>query len=151
MAYHNLTSSDQIRSVLTVSQADLPDETLDAYGLEDDLAVDLDNWATDWSSIVDVTQARLLRLYAKYFCAGTVAATAPVFVLTKMSDGDNEGQRSGNEGFLWLSKALLAKAAGYRSQLLEVLGTAQAVSSVPLLSRVPPARDVITQARSSAS
>lgn len=144
----DLTTFDQIRGVLTVSNADLPDSVLASYGLEDDLGADLDAWATGWSSVADAGQSRLLRLYAKYFCAGTVAKTAQVFVLTKASDGSNEGQRSDADGFLWLSKTLLEKAAGFRDQYLAAVGAVSSSERVSMVGRVIPSRDPITQARS---
>ncbi|CAD5377356.1 hypothetical protein OF001_U20283 [Pseudomonas sp. OF001] len=148
MTVLNLTTFDQIRGVLTVSPADLPDSVLASYGLEDDLGADLDAWAAGWSSVVDAGQSRLLRLYAKYFCAGSVARTAQVFVLTKASDGSNEGQRSDADGFLWLSETLLAKAAGFKDQFLEAAGAAASSQRMTFASRVTPARDPITEARS---
>jgi hypothetical protein len=162
MPLFSLTTFDQIRGVLTVSQADLHDETLASYGLDDDLAVELDGWAGDWQAMItagqaepaaveDVKRYRLLRLFAKYFCAAAVAATAPVFVLTKSTDGSNEGQRSDQEGFLWLQKSMLAKAAGFREQLLEVLGSQQSAAVMTVISRVTPARDPVTEARSDVS
>lgn len=148
MTVLDLTTFDQIRGVLTVSPADLPDSVLASYGLEDDLGADLDAWAAGWSSVVDAGQSRLLRLYAKYFCAGSVARTAQVFVLTKASDGSNEGQRSDADGFLWLSETLLAKAAGFKDQFLEAAGAAASSQRMTFASRVTPARDPITEARS---
>ena len=138
----------QIRGVLTISESDLSDEALQAYGLTDDLGENLDGWLTGWESITDAQQARLLRLYAKYFCAATVAATAPVFVLTKQTDGSNEGQRSGNEGFRWLAGELRAKAESYRSKLLELVGQSVRAESIMFVSRVVPSRDPVTEARS---
>ena len=168
MSYHGLTTNSQIRSVLTVSEADLPDEMLSAYGIEDDLAVDLDGWVPIWETIVTegtpleavegepappatdaekVKQLRLLRLYSKYFCASVVAATAPVFVLTKMTDGSNEGQRSDADGFLWLSQNLRTKANQHKLNLLEALEQPVQVETMTLISRVRPARDPVTQPR----
>lgn len=148
MTILDLTTFDQIRGVLTVSSADLPDSVLAAYGLEDDLGADLDAWATGWTAVVEPGQSRTLRLYAKYFCAGTVAKTAQVFVLTKASDGSNEGQRSDADGFLWLSEMLMKKASGFQEQYLASLGTLVASERVTFTSRVTPTRDPITQARS---
>lgn len=148
MSVLNLTSFDQIRGVLTVSPADLPDTVLASYGLEDDLGADLDSWAAGWSSVADPAQGRLLRLYAKYFCAGTVARTAQVFVLTKASDGSNEGQRSDADGFLWLSESLLGKASGFKDQFLALAGTSAPSQRMTFASRVSPGRDPITEARS---
>lgn len=149
---HGLTTFDQLRGVLTVSVQDLPDETLSAYGLDDDLGVDLDAWTPGWESITDVAQARLLRLYAKYYCAATLAATAPVFVLTKASDGSNEGQRSDSEGFRWLAEAMMSKAMGFKAQLLVLLGgVVVAQETYSLISRVTPTRDPVVESRTSAS
>lgn len=147
MTVLNLTTFDQIRGVLTVSPADLPDSVLASYGLEDDLGADLDAWAAGWSSVVDPAQGRLLRLYAKYFCAGTVAKTAQVFVLTKKSDGSNEGQRSDSEGFLWMAESLLSRAAAIKSQLLDLIGGSEPGAWVSVTGVVRPARDPITEPR----
>lgn len=164
MTLLSLTSFNQIRGVLTVSEADLPDETLTAYGLEDDLSVDLDEWAGEWQGIVEaggaiepppsaesVKQFKLLRLYAKYFCAAQVAATAPVFVLKKNTDGSNEGQRSDKDGFLWLSNLLSNKASQYKTALIEALGEEEPAAGVmTFTSRVTPTRDPVTEAREDA-
>ncbi|MCY1290329.1 hypothetical protein D9M70_394680 [compost metagenome] len=145
----DLTTFAQIRGVLTVSSADLPDDTLASYGLDDDLAVDLDGWVSGWSAIGDDAQKRLLRLYAKYFCAATVATTASVFVLTKATDGSNEGQRSDGEGFRWLADAMRGKAAQFKAQLLDSLqGVTTTSPTYSIISRVTPDRDPVTQARS---
>lgn len=148
MTILNLTSFAQIRGVLTVSEADLPDETLASYGLDDDLAADLDSWAQGWAAIAVPEQARSLRLFSKYFCAAAVASSAPVFVLTKMSDGSNEGQRNGTEGFLWLSEAMRSKAQAHKSALLLALGTEPAPVGYTLVSAVRPTRDPIVEPRS---
>lgn len=163
MTLLSLTTFDQIRGVLTVSPEDLPDETLTPYGLEDDLAVDLDGWVSGWQAIIEagtavepsptaesVKQLRLLRLYAKYFCAAQLAATAPVFVLTKVGDGSNEGQRSDAEGFLWLQSAMQTKANSYKALLAEELGQSAPASMMQFISRVIPTRDPVTEAREDA-
>lgn len=150
MAALDLTSFSQIRGVLTVSESDISDEALEAYGLGDDLSEDLDGWLEGWEQLSGDRQTRLLRLYAKYFCAATVAATAPVFVLTKQTDGSNEGQRSSGEGFRWLADELRSKATGYRTKLLALVGQAdaQVPQRVTFASRVIPSRDPVTEARS---
>ena len=147
MTVLDLTTFDQIRGVLTVSPADLPDSVLASYALEDDLGADLDAWATGWSSVVDPAQSRLLRLYAKYFCAGTVAKTAQVFVLTKKSDGSNEGQRSDSEGFLWMAESLLSRAAAIKSQFLDLIGGSEPGAWVSVTGVVRPVRDPVTESR----
>lgn len=170
MNYLGLTTSDQIRAILTVSEEDLPDETLTPYGLEDELQTELEEWLPNWVDVIaegtpteaeeeeeepgspapdpeKVKQFRLLRLFAKYFCAAVVARTAPIFVLTKITDGSNEGQRSDTDGFLWLSRDLLAQANRYKSMLLAALGEPDPLDVPTIISRVRPARDPVTQSR----
>jgi hypothetical protein len=149
-----LTSYAQIRGVLTVSQTDLPDELLQGFGVEDDLAEHLAGWAPDYAAVSvagDERKARLLRLFAKYYCASVIARTAPVFVLTKISDGSNEGQRSG-EGLAHLATSLLATAEKYRSDYEDALSGASKGVTIPnVISRVTPSRDPVTEAREDVS
>lgn len=140
----DLLAPAQIRSVLTVSQADLPDATLRGYGLEDDIGDELDRVYPTWEAETETNKLRKLRLFVKYRAASIVAATAPVFVLKKMTDGNNEGQRSDHDGFLWLSKSLGEKADAYLADLLDTPATAGAFA---LVGRVIPTRDPITQPR----
>ena len=51
MAYLDLTTTSQIRAVLTVSETDLPDEVIEGYGLDDDLGSLLDKNLPTWSAI----------------------------------------------------------------------------------------------------
>jgi hypothetical protein len=151
MSLLELTSFAQIRGVLTVSSADLPDATLAGYGLEDDLQVELESWLANWQAITsgaDEQRKRLLRLWAKYYCAAVVASTASVFVLKKVSDGANEGQRSDTEGFAHIKQEMLDKAAGFKRQLEKLINPLVVTDTMTFTSRVIPGRDPITQARS---
>lgn len=151
MDFLGLTTTEQIRAVLTVSETDLPDEVIDTYGIDDDLAEALEGSIPTWEGIIvtpDTKNSRRLRLFAKYYCAATLAVMAQTFILKKDTDGSNEGQRSDKDGFAWMAPALLAKANGYVLLIQEDLGTApEAVSPVSLMTRVVPDRDVITQPR----
>lgn len=153
MAYHELTTTAQIRNVLTVSESDLPDEVIEGYGLEDDMAAVLDKALPGvWEPIIVAPnpgkQLRLLRLFAKYFCAGSMARTAQVFVLKKTTDGSNEGQRSDKDGWLWLSGSLLGQATAALDDLVDDLGlTPPDVVPYSQIGRVVPDRDPITTPR----
>lgn len=143
-----LTTTDQIRAVLTVSSADLPDPVLEGYGLEDDLAEDLSKWVPTWEGFeAGGRQQRLLRLYAKYFCASIVAVTAQAFILKKMTDGSNEGGRSDIDGWESLPHKLRAKAETHRGTLANLLDPTRRVAMPTLISGVAPARDVIVEGR----
>jgi hypothetical protein len=154
MAYFDLTTTEQILAVLTVDDSDLEAATVEAQNLDDDLGIALDKALpnVDWEDLVTTgtpKQARLLRLVAKYFCAGTVAGMAQVFVLKKVTDGSNEGQRSDKDGWAFMSDTLLGKANGYLSDLIDDLQLTPAVGmNFTLFSRVIPERDPITTPRS---
>lgn len=141
-----LYTNDQVRAILTVSSADLTDKTLELYGLDDDLCIYLDKHIPEWESITDVKHIRLLKVFAKYYCASVTALTAPVFILKKMSDGNNEGQRSDKDGFRWLAEELKAKADEVLADLLEDLGL-EVTTNLSLVGISSPARDVITDPR----
>lgn len=153
MAYMNLTTNDQIRALLTIEDDELPDEVLDAYGFEDELADALDVAVPTWSAIVastepaDERKQRRLRLFAKYFCAGTIARMAQVFMLKSKTDGSNKADRSDKDGWEFISLALLNKAQGYILLITDELGTTPAARVFSVIARVIPDRDVITTPR----
>lgn len=147
MDFLGLTNLKQVRAVLTVSEADLPDTVLEDQGLEDDLAEELHSWIPEWEALTEEAPKRKLRLFAKYYLAGTVAGMATVFVLKKMTDGSNEGQRSDKDGYSHLASILLHRASGIKAELLEELDQVPEMSIPTITSRVTPARDVITEGR----
>lgn len=147
----DLTTFSQIRGVLTVSSADLPDQVLEPYGLEDDLRVDLEGWVDGWEAIRDGSETRpktLLRLYAKYRCAALVAASGQNFTLTSFTDGANAGQRSDVEGFQKLREHMESRASHYRQQLEDELSSAFSVEPVAIMGRATPSRNPVTEGRS---
>lgn len=152
MEFLGLTNTEQMRSVLTIDEFDLPDEIINTYGIDDDLAEALEGSVPTWEEILldpDSKNARRLRLFAKYFCAGTLAVMAQTFILKKDTDGSNEGQRSDKDGYAWMAPALLNKANGYISLIQEDLGTTpDPITPLSVISRVVPDRDVITEPRS---
>lgn len=144
-----LTTTEQIRNVLTVSPVDLSDETIDGYGIGDDLGAMLDKAVPEWDQLVaaDDAKTRSLRLVAKYYCAGTIARTAQAFVLKKDTDGSNEGQRSDKDGWLWMAPTLLAQANAHLTDLQNALGLIPEPVVMSVIGRVVPDRDVITTPR----
>lgn len=147
----DLLKLPQVRSILTVSPVDLPDELLAEYGLEDDIAADLDRRLPQWAGLTDVNQVRSLRLYVKYRAAAIIAVTAPIFVMKKSTDGSNEGQRSDADGFLWLADTLNGKADAVLNELLEELGIDVSVEPFNLVGKSEPTRDPITEPREDVS
>lgn len=147
----DLLQLSQVRSVLTVSPVDLPDEVLADYGLEDDISADLDRRLPSWASLTEVKHLRSLRLFVKYRAAAMVAVTAPIFVLKKSTDGSNEGQRSDRDGFLWLADNLNGRADAVLNELLVELGEDVSVEPFELVGKSVPARDPITEPRENVS
>lgn len=160
MAYFDLTSTAQILAVLTVDDTDIDAEKIEAQGLDDDLGAQLDGALPGiWSGIADSTgpkaspeRLRKLKLVAKYFCAGTVARMAQVFILKKDTDGSNEGQRSDKDGWLWMSDRLMETANQHLSDLLKDLELVpETAMPYRMFVRVTPDRDPITQPRAAAT
>lgn len=147
----DLLQLNQVRGILTVSSADLPDEILADYGLEDDLEAILDKKLETWRELSELKHLRSLRLFVKYKAASLVALTAPVFVMKKMSDGANEGQRSDRDGFLWLSQSLSDRADSVMDELLGELGEDISVGMISLVGKSEPTRDPITEPREDVS
>lgn len=143
-----LVDYDQIRAVLTVSPSDLPDELLQPYQLEDDLGMYLDRNLPNWEQFdEDPKKLRNIKLLAKYYVASLVATTAPVFILKKMTDGSNEGQRSDKDGFLWLAESLRKKADGILEGILADEGKTYDDITYSFVGRSIPSRDPITEPR----
>lgn len=148
MEIQSLIDYATLRAVLTVSDSELPDDLLQSFHVEDDVAAELDDRVPNWEGISDEKPTRLLRLFVKYAAAAAVATTASVFVLKKETDGNNEGQRSDKDGFAYIAIAMRSKAEAALSKLLDALGVEVVSDPVSLLDRSPPNRDIITEARS---
>ncbi|QBJ04567.1 hypothetical protein HOV23_gp007 [Pseudomonas phage Lana] len=160
MPYFDLTSTAQILAVLTVDDTDIDAEKIEAQGLDDDLGAQLDKALPGvWEGIADGTgtgastsRLRKLKLVAKYFCAGTVARMAQVFILKKDTDGSNEGQRSDKDGWLWMSDRLMETANDHLRDLLKDLDLVPATAMpYTMFARVIPERDPITEPRAAAT
>lgn len=152
MAYLDLTTTEQIRAVLAAEFEDIEDETIEAQGLDDDLLVALGTRLPQWAVIQadntkPVNQARL-RLFAKYFCAGTIGFMAQVIFLKKSTDGNNESGRSDKDGWAFVSQGFMDKATGYIDEILIDIGEAPVLTPFSIIGRVIPDRDVITVPRS---
>ena len=147
MAVTNLINFDQIRSVLTVSKSDLPDSVLQSYSLGDDLLIELMSWFPDFESNVDELVAAKLRKFSKLFCAATLATTAPVFVLSRITSGDNTTERGSSDSLLYLRDSLLSQANSVKLDIMSSIGLGSGSEDIVMVSVNKPYRDVITEAR----
>jgi hypothetical protein len=146
-ALEEMIGPDVIRSVLTISDSNLPDSVIENYGLEDEIGAFLDKVIPDWFDIETGRPLRLLRIFIKYKAAAIIAATAPIFVLKKETDGNNEGQRSDRDGFLWVADRMAAKANEALTELMDELEIERPGGIFDLVGKVEPLRDVILTPR----
>ena len=65
MLISDLLDLNQIRAVLTVSEADLPDDVMEDFGLADEIEDILDDRVPLWSEIVLPKLQRKLRVFVK--------------------------------------------------------------------------------------
>lgn len=152
MAYLDLTTTEQIRAVMAAEFEDIEDETIEAQNLDDDLLIALGSALPTWAAVLaddtkPVNQARL-RVFAKYFCAGTVGFMAQAIYLKKSTDGNNESGRSDKDGWTFVAQGFLNKAKEHMDAILADLGLTPAPTAFSFVSRVPPDRDPITTPRS---
>lgn len=144
----DLISFEQIRAVLTVSKTDLPDKVMQDFGIQDDLLIDLTSWFPSFADTTDELVAVKLRVYTKLFCAATIARTAPIFVLSRITVDDKTSERSSSESYLYLHEMLLSKAVAMKKQILSDIGSGiTSYEELSLVSVNKPYRDVITEAR----
>ena len=148
MEIQSLIDYATLRAVLTVSDSELPDDLLQSFHVEDDVAAELDARLPTWADIEDAKQLRQLRLFVKYAAGAQIATTASVFILKKETDGNNEGQRSDKDGFAYISVSLRAKADAAMNALLDMLNLTPEAATVSLLDRSSPNRDIIIEPRS---
>lgn len=151
MPYLNLTTTDQILAVLAAEAEDIEAATIEAQNLDDDLLVALSSALPTWEDVLaddskPANQARL-RLFAKYFCAGTVGFMAQVIFFKKVTDGSNENSRSDKDGWAFIAQGLMEKAQGAMDALLDDLGLAPVATPVSIIGRVIPTRDPVTEPR----
>lgn len=152
MAYLGLTTTEQIRAVMAAEFEDIEDETIEAQSLDDDMLVALLSKLPTWEAILaddqkPANQARL-RMFGKYFCAGTVGFMAQVIYLKKSTDGNNESGRSDKDGWAFVAQGFLDKANGLLDDILEDIGEAPVPTPMSVIGRVIPDRDPITTPRS---
>ena len=128
-----VTTSDAVRATLGVSELaqEMPDGYFASRNIASALRLELSSWlpATleeleDAADAADEGDDAILvwdavQLASTYWCAWEVAKTAPIALFQKISDGQNEAQRSA-----WNQQELLAVLANgyalYRDKALEV-------------------------------
>lgn len=153
-----LTSSEKVRASMGLSGRDLPDAVMDQMDIADELQVVLESWLPDWeshlatgaaeaASAVEKGLLRTLRVYAKYQAAAILAVSAQNFVLERLSDGENEGQRN-LEGIAGYRHVLQSKADEHRVLIENVLDSQRQADLVLTLFGVSvPDRDPVTEGR----
>lgn len=104
----DLTSYSQVLAVLGIDTSELPEETFEARGLWDELSIDIATWLPVPDTVdsliqaaenaTDTTSADLklhwLKMYSRYFCAWLLMQSGDLLLSERISDGQNENQRS---------------------------------------------------------
>lgn len=155
-----LTTSDAVRGLLGVSEAELPDEIITAAAVDEELLLDLSTWLPNDVVLVDIIVAgsaaaegtedwaTLARLsaYAKAFGAHFFVLSQENWRLTRLGDGQIAEQRKDAVDLEALAKALQGLMGRHRAAFLELV-TPEAVPSsarVTLAGASKPSYDPVT-------
>jgi hypothetical protein len=155
--FEDLTTYDQVRYAAGVSSQELSDDELLAFGLDDELSLNLYQWLPDGTTAESIFTNRLgtpvqarsflaLAAYSKYWCAHALFITGRLRFATKISDSENSMARAE-----WNDEekvaTLLGQCRRYRTMLLESLGeTVDETPAFDIAGISAPAYDPVTNA-----
>ena len=150
-----VTNSDAVRTALGVSDEELNDEYIESSEVAIELQEDLADWCSlSISDLIDnfesstpdadkLRQLRLISLYAKYFCAYTIAQAADLLFVERQGDGQNDSQRSRRTSYNDLLNRLSASMNKYRDMVNASAGDPVS-SPASVFSGVIPGFDPVT-------
>lgn len=149
----NVVSFSTVRAVLGISETDAPDEVMSAFGLTDDLKLDLSEWLEDYQAILANTWTGTAAnreyiyprvvAYTKYQCAGMVCKALPGLMLKRISDGENESQRFDGIKFEKIAEQMFGQAGRYREQIENRISSSTATATVNFFGVVAPDYDPV--------
>lgn len=129
------TDTDQVRSVLGLTDKDLDDAQLVSRRLDIELKLDLVSWLPTYDALYlagqedeaeaeAVTIADALAMYSTYFCAGLVGMSIPLGAMQSISDGKNSLSRFTPLMWQELIATAQERAAFYKNLLQELVSSA---------------------------
>jgi hypothetical protein len=143
------TDTDEVRSVLGVSEEDMSDAAIANRRLDLELFVDLHEWIPNHATLIADTStadaqyiSNNLSLYCSHFCAWALARS-PLAIPQKITDGANGIERFGSIDFSKLANTLKENADKYKSNILLALDST-ATTKVVQFSISTPDFDPIT-------
>lgn len=152
------TDTDQIRSVLGLSDKDMDDTQLVSRNLAVELKLDLVSWLPTYATLYDAGLAPTatateqsitdgLTMYCTYFCASLVSMSAPLAAPQSVSDGKNSMSRFSPMAWQDLTTKTSERMAFYKNLLQGLVGSVTgAVSNYAQFATVGLAVDPVTGA-----
>ena len=145
---------DQVRSSLGgLDDYDLPDDIISNWGLEEEIAVDLDGWYPNHDTVnLDSTaekKSRQLRVYIRYLAVAVCIRVGFGYIHKAWTDGSGKYERFEGDWKV-LAAEFAAKAASVKQAIKEDLGIAEATTSLrpTMIGIASPDRDPVTTPRS---
>ena len=154
-----LTTSDAVRALLGISEAELQDTVITAAAVEDELRLDLGTWlptdvvletviqeglaADEWSD----EQKTYLRLaaYAKAFCAHYFVANQDNWRLIRLTDGQVDEQRKSSVDLEALARYLQGLMGSHKTAFLALVAPATTTPvSMTVMGKARPTYDPVT-------
>jgi len=151
-----VTDTDQVRSVIGVSDRDLSDEEFDTPRVQLELTIAMDESSIDYTTVVtdgegatptvnEVKRYNYLKLHSLYFCAALVFPRLRLLATQKMSDGDNAMERFLDPEFSDMESKFSAKAQAYKNSLAAAISDTTVTTTIDSpLSGVAPSYDPVT-------
>lgn len=153
----DFTSYETVCAVLGADQEELPYEVYAARELWDELSVDLSVWLpAGWSldAIIEAAEdpddetgaaEKLLKLraYARYFCAWLLLQSGDLLFVERISDGQNEVQRSKRSDYAGMLDRLAGRMGVFKSALLEMDDPSLPAVAVTFFSSASPNYDPV--------
>jgi len=151
-----VTSTDQVRSLLGITERDLGDDKFDPVQVELELSVYLAEKSIDYVAITaageagspsatETTQYNYLKLLCMYYAAVLLVPRLRLAAVQKVGDGDNTMERFLNPKFETTEETYKSKVATYLTALTDEVSDTTTQTDVPsLFSGVAPAYDPVT-------
>lgn len=149
------TDTDQIRSVLQLTEQDMPDTGFNEEFSGRELTLDLESWIPTHATVIsasvapgataaEIYRGQVLIAYCTYFCAYQVLMTAPISIPQNISDGKNAVQRFSPEGFPNLHDYVSGRLVKYRTELLDSINNTVTAPFTKMFVRAGSAYNPVT-------
>lgn len=155
----DFTSYNEVMAVLGADTTEFPEANFDYRDLWLELEQDMEGWLPAEVSIDQILLAAedsgdqtnadqkmvYLKAYSRYFCAWLISLSADLLFAERISDGQNEIQRSKRTDYSKLSDRLLGRAEKFKNLLLVLIDPtlSQSRRTSALFSTVSPSYDPV--------